>query len=108
MEEIRNATNQEEDEDQEIDELIEGPAIPISKKVQLMEERKRREEELNGQKVEMKTEDFKEKLDVPAYERKKVALKEVPHSSERNISKFNLTEDNQILGSNKFLHDNVD
>ena len=108
LEEIRNAAEEEEVEDQEIDELLEGSTIPISKKVQLMEERKRREEELNGQKVEMKTEDFKEKLDVPAYERKKVALKDVPHSSERNISKFNLTDDNQILGNNKFLHDNVD
>ena len=26
----------------------------------------------------------------------------------RNISKYNLNEDNQILGNNKFLHDNVD
>ncbi|MCP4457342.1 MAG: cell division protein FtsZ [Cytophagales bacterium] len=108
LEGIRSAAEEEEAEDQEIDELIDGSAIPISKKVQLMEERKRREEELNGQKVEMRTEDFKEKLDVPAYERKKVALKDVPHSSERNISKFNLTDDNQILGNNKFLHDNVD
>ncbi len=107
LKEVSNAA-EEETEDMEIDELLDGSAIPISKKVQLMEERKRREEELNGQKVEMKTEDFKQKLDVPAYERKKVALKDVPHSSERNISKFNLTDDNQILGNNKFLHDNVD
>jgi cell division protein FtsZ len=99
---------QEEDEDDKIDELLEGPAIPTSKKAQLMEERKRREEQLSGQKYEMKTEDFKEKLDVPAYERKKVALKDVPHSSERHVSRFNLTDDNQILGNNKFLHDNVD
>ena len=99
---------EEEDEDDQIDELLEGPAIPTSKKVQLMEERKRREEQLAGQKYEMKSEDFKEKLDVPAYERKKVTLKDVPHSSERHVSRFNLTDDNQILGNNKFLHDNVD
>lgn len=108
LEQIRNAADENEAEDQEIDELIEGPAIPMSKRVKLNEDRLKREEELNGQKVEMKTEDFKEKLDVPAYERKKVALKDVPHSSERNISKFNLGDDNQILGNNKFLHDNVD
>jgi len=108
LDEIRNAAEEDEAEDQEIDELLEGPAIPISKKVQLMEERKQREEALNDQKVEMNREDFKEKTDVPAYERKKIALKDVPHSSERNISKFNLTDDNQILGNNKFLHDNVD
>lgn len=108
IEELRNAVEEEDIGDQEIDELIEGSTIPISKRVQLTEERKRREGDLNGQKMEMKTEDFKEKLGVPAYERRKVALKEVPHSSERNISKFNLTDDNQLLGNNKFLHDNVD
>ena len=107
-----NASEEEEmepsDEDDQIDELLEGPAIPTSRKVQLIEERKRREEALNGQNQEITTADFKEKLDVPAYERKKIALKEVPHSSERQISRFNLTDDNQILGNNKYLHDNVD
>ncbi len=99
---------QEEEIDDDIDELLEGPAIPPSRKVQLMAERQRREEQLAGQKYEMKTDDFREKLDVPAYERKKVTLKEVPHSSERHVSRFNLTDDNQLLGNNKFLHDNVD
>lgn len=98
----------DEDTDDDIDELLEGAAIPPSRKVQLMEERQRREEQLAGQKYEMKTDDFREKLDVPAYERKKVQLREVPHSSERHVSRFNLTDDNQLLGNNKFLHDNVD
>lgn len=57
---------------------------------------------------ELTDSELKEKLDVPAYLRKKVSLKNVPHSSERNISKYNLNDDNQILGNNKFLHDNVD
>lgn len=52
--------------------------------------------------------EFKEMLEVPAYKRKNVKLNDVPHSSEKNISKFNLNDDNQILGNNKFLHDNVD
>jgi len=56
----------------------------------------------------MPTEEFKERLDVPAYERKQVKLQNVPHSSESNVSKYNLNEENQILGNNKFLHDNVD
>ncbi len=98
----------EEDEDAELDELMEGPAIPFSRKMQLMEERRRREELLAGEHKEMRSEDFKEKLDTPAYERKKIKLHEVPHSAERNISKFNLTDDDQLLGNNKFLHDNVD
>ncbi len=108
--EMEEMLNEEEDADMDdqIDELVDGPAIPISRKVQLMEERKRREDALNGQRPELNTTDFKEKLDVPAYERKKVALKEVPHSSERHISRFSLTDDNQILGNNKYLHDNVD
>ena len=32
----------------------------------------------------------------------------VPHSSEPLISKYNLNDDNSLLGNNKFLHDNVD
>ncbi|MEM7297339.1 MAG: cell division protein FtsZ [Bacteroidota bacterium] len=74
----------------------------------LAQERNEREQEYEGKKFEMATEEFKERLDVPAYERKKIKLQNTPHSSERNISKFNLTEENQILGNNKFLHDNVD
>ena len=82
--------------------------VSPSKKQELADQRAAREAEYEGKKYEMPTEEFKERLDVPAYERKKVKLQNVPHSSENNISKFNLTEDNQILGNNKFLHDNVD
>ncbi|MDX5419316.1 MAG: cell division protein FtsZ [Hymenobacteraceae bacterium] len=57
---------------------------------------------------EITTEAIKEKLDVPAYLRRNVALDNVVHSSERNISRFNLNDDNEILGDNRFLHDNVD
>jgi len=56
----------------------------------------------------MNAQEFKEKLEVPAYERQGKKLEEIPHSSERNISRFNLNEDNEIMGNNKFLHDNVD
>ena len=104
----------QEDEDFQLDELNEGSAIPMSRRVELMEARRQREEELESEQQAqrqaqfMSTESFKEKWDVPAYERKNVKLRDVPHSSERNISKFNLTDDNQILGNNKFLHDNVD
>ena len=82
--------------------------VSVSKQQELSEARAERESKFEGKKYEMPTEEFKERLDVPAYERKKVALQNTPHSSEKNISKFNLTEDNQILGNNKFLHDNVD
>lgn len=53
-------------------------------------------------------EEFKEKLDVPAYQRKNIKLHEVQHSSERSLSKFNLNDDNEIISNNRFLHDNVD
>ncbi|MEX2593916.1 MAG: cell division protein FtsZ [Anditalea sp.] len=53
-------------------------------------------------------EEFKEKLETPAYLRKNVKLQDVKHSSEPNISKYNLNDDNEILGNNRFLHDNVD
>ncbi|SDL34150.1 cell division protein FtsZ [Catalinimonas alkaloidigena] len=46
--------------------------------------------------------------DEPAYLRRNVVLQKLPHSSDTNISRYSLTEDNEILGNNKFLHDNVD
>ena len=39
---------------------------------------------------------------------KNVILNEPQHSSESGLSKFNLSEENEILGNNRFLHDNVD
>ncbi|MBC6368250.1 cell division protein FtsZ [Algoriphagus sp. AK58] len=53
-------------------------------------------------------EEMKEKMNVPAYQRKNVVLNEPQHSSEPAISKFNLSNENEILGNNRFLHDNVD
>ncbi|MFA0962828.1 cell division protein FtsZ [Roseivirga sp. BDSF3-8] len=57
---------------------------------------------------ENNTEKFREKLEVPAYLRRNVRLSEPPHSSESQVSRFNLNDDNEILGNNRFLHDNVD
>jgi cell division protein FtsZ len=57
---------------------------------------------------ELKNEEVSSMFDTPAYLRKGKGLEDVPHSAERNISRFNLNEDNEILGNNKFLHDNVD
>jgi len=58
--------------------------------------------------VEMRADEFKERLDVPAYLRKEVRFQSVPSSSESQVSKYNLNDDNNILGNNRFLHDNVD
>ena len=44
----------------------------------------------------------------PAYLRRQVKLENVVPSSAQNISRFNLSDDNELLGDNRFLHDNVD
>src|SRR5690606_24992860 len=47
----------------------------------------------------------------PAYRRKQMALEDVPHSSESQVSRFTLsTEDGitEIRPNSSFLHDNVD
>jgi cell division protein FtsZ len=53
-------------------------------------------------------EEMKDYEDKPAFERKKVKFQERPHSSENNVSRFTLNEEDGISGNNKFLHDNVD
>ncbi|ABG59985.1 cell division protein FtsZ [Cytophaga hutchinsonii] len=77
------------------------------KLIQQSQERIKRLKSLNSN-PNIPHEQFKDMLDRPAFERKNVNLKDHPHSSDRNISRFNLNDDNEILGNNKFLHDNVD
>lgn len=75
----------------------------------LQEQARIRKERLKeGRKDEMTREQFNEKWSLPAYLRRGVKMDNVPHSSESFISKYNLNDDNSILGNNKFLHDNVD
>lgn len=107
---IEDSATEEELEDVNLEELLEEDTKQENESLRsrLAKERQEREEALAGKKYEMETEEFKERLDIPAYERKKVKLQNVQHSSERSMSKFNLNEENQILGNNKFLHDNVD
>jgi cell division protein FtsZ len=70
-----------------------------------LEERRRRLRQLSS---EISNDAIKEKLEVPAYQRRNVVLENVAPSAERNISRFSLNDDNEILGDNRFLHDNVD
>jgi cell division protein FtsZ len=48
----------------------------------------------------------------PAYKRRNVQLDSIPHSSESNVSKYSLSENEEkkteIRPNNSFLHDNVD
>lgn len=99
------------DDNDNLDQFIgdDGMMGFISTQDRLKKQSQERVQKLKGlNKSELNTDEFKEKLDVPAYLRKQVKLDNVPHSSERNISKYNLNDDNQILGNNRFLHDNVD
>lgn len=74
----------------------------------LQQQAKERKEHLKQRKQEMTKEEFNEKWSLPAYLRRGVKMQDVPHSSEPYISKYNLNDDNSLLGNNKFLHDNVD
>lgn len=78
-------------------------------KQRLEQQAKERKEKMkNAKRQEMTKEEFNEKWSLPAYLRKGVKMDTVQHSSEPFISKYNLNDDNNILGNNKFLHDNVD
>lgn len=80
-----------------------------STKQRLAEQAEKRKETLKqSRKHEMTKEEFNEKWALPAYLRRGVRMQDVPHSSQSFISKYNLNDDNNILGNNKFLHDNVD
>ena len=50
--------------------------------------------------------------DIPAYKRNNIKLEDTPHSSEDNLSTYNLSSTNEnnvkLDGENSFLHDNVD
>jgi cell division protein FtsZ len=88
-----------------------GPEIAMNRIKQL--ELFTRTKELRELSIKSKTESGREELEnTPAYERKKVKLEPVYHSSETNVSKFSLEEGTEIRPeiktNNAFLHDNVD
>lgn len=74
---------------------------------QARDRRERLKQVKNGNQ-EMTKEEFKQKWDTPAYMRRGMKMDNTPHSSESFISRYNLNDDNNLLGNNKFLHDNVD
>ncbi len=57
---------------------------------------------------DLSDEELQERRDVPAYLRRNIKLKEMPHSSESSSSRYKVDEDSELLGGNRFLHDNVD
>jgi cell division protein FtsZ len=80
-----------------------------STKERLKDQAEKRKQTLKqSRRHEMTMDEFNEKWALPAYLRRGVSMQDVPHSSQPFISKYNLNDDNNILGNNKFLHDNVD
>ncbi|MBS0000092.1 MAG: cell division protein FtsZ [Cyclobacteriaceae bacterium] len=98
-----------EESTEEISGIDQEKLILEEKRNQLLKQARERSEKLSKVKnYSISDDEYKERWDVPAYLRKKVKLEEVPHSSEHEVSRYNLNDENQILGNNKFLHDNVD
>jgi cell division protein FtsZ len=78
-------------------------------KERLRQQAEQRKEKLKqARKQEMTKEEFNEKWALPAYLRRGVKMDNIPHSSDQFISKYNLNDENSLLGNNRFLHDNVD
>lgn len=78
-------------------------------KARLEQQAQERREKLKAaRKQEMSKEEFNDKWHKAAYLRRGVKMENVPHSSESHISRYSLNDDNNLLGNNKFLHDNVD
>ena len=84
--------------------------MEAKKKRALEQEYRERQKRLKNSKTveEMSGDELKERQDIPAYLRRGVNLKDQSHSSESNLSRYNVSDDNELLGGNRFLHDNVD
>ena len=108
IEEHLSANSHREAED--VLEELEGAAHPLSRKHTLMEEKDERVRVFKGVKNpnDLDSETFKDKLEKPAYLRRKVLLPEMQPSTHRNLSRFYLDAEDKLLGKNKFLYDNVD
>jgi cell division protein FtsZ len=93
------------------DEIIDEEGLMKHRKTKerLELQRKERADKLTkARKQEMSKEEFNDKWHKAAYQRRGVKLESTPHSSDAFISRYNLNDDNNLLGNNKFLHDNVD
>ena len=83
------------------------------KKRTLMEEAYERKLKMRGRKSisspDSNQEQFqKENFNEPAYMRKNVHLYSTPPSNDKNVSRYSLDDESNIVGNNRFLHDNVD
>ena len=96
--------------------VLESTTIDDLKTDESIEEqlRKSKERILRLKDLSMKlrsTSGLQELENEPAYKRKQMQLKDVPHSSESQVSRFTLSSEDgltEIRPNNSFLHDNVD
>ncbi len=96
---------------------IEVPGLDDDKNDESIEDqlKKSKERILRLKDLSMKlrtTNGLQELENEPAYKRKQMQLQQVPHSSESQVSRFTLSNDEdgttEIRPNNSFLHDNVD
>jgi cell division protein FtsZ len=88
----------------------------LAKKIQTEELQKKAQERIMKLKelsLKLKTpQGLNEMEHEPAYKRRNIALENVPHSSESQVSRYTLSENEdkkvEIKPNNSFLHDNVD
>ncbi|HNI43544.1 MAG: cell division protein FtsZ [Chitinophagales bacterium] len=106
----RNHTPQNQDRRQETNNFRSNN-YEDSQNQQILEERRRR---LRGLSMKLSGSDLNELEKEPAYKRRNMNLEDVPHSSETNVSKYSLYEEDSKKSAeikqkrNPFLHDNVD
>lgn len=93
-----------------------NPVSPVQKlnehpkvdQIRMQEAAKERIERLKNLSVNVPNFNMKDMLNTPAFQRRNTVFEEIPHSSEKGVSRYTLTEENELLGNNRFLHDNVD
>ncbi|MCE2707981.1 MAG: cell division protein FtsZ [Algoriphagus sp.] len=113
---VHNLYKEEEMPENQASDVPPAPVAPVfsndyyeQMKLKAIQRAHERFEKLKGGRlITASSEELNDQMVVPAYQRKNVILNEPEHSSESAISKFNLSEENEILGNNRFLHDNVD
>lgn len=102
--------NKIEAEPEEKSAMVYSPKIPTEDQLRRNNERILKIKELG---MKMKTPSGITDLEKePAYKRRNINLSEPPHSSESNVSRFSLNDDEdgkpKLKDGNSFLHDNVD
>lgn len=80
------------------------------KKIQIQKLQRERIEKLKNYSTSYvdNSDDIKKKTEVPSFVRKGVQLDEKQHSSDKQMSKYSLDEDGQIISNNKFFDEKPD